>query len=79
MTQYVPCRNCGAYVTPSHLKPRRVCSDDCSRAYAACVNCGRYFVKGEGADDEHCSKACTVQYRILRKYGPQPVTIIAEV
>jgi hypothetical protein len=79
MTQFIPCRNCGLYVTPSEVKPRRVCSDECSKTYTACVNCGKYFVKGEGADDEYCSKACTAKYVILRKYGPQPVTIIAEV
>ena len=79
MTQFISCRNCGTYVTPSRLKPRHMCSNECSRMYAVCVNCGKYFVKGEGADDEHCSKACTTKYVILRKYGPQPVTIIAEV
>jgi hypothetical protein len=48
-------------------------------AYSACINCGTYFLKGQGFDGEHCSRDCTVKYVILRKYGPEPVTIVAEV
>ena len=48
------------------------------QTYHVCVNCGRYFLKGEGFDDEHCSRACTVQYVLVRQYGPEPVTVVTE-
>jgi hypothetical protein len=79
MTTFIPCRNCGKYVTAGHTQAHRACSKECARVYSTCVNCGKYFLKGEGVDDEHCSQACTTKYVILRKYGPQPVTIVAEV
>lgn len=78
MTAYVACRNCGTYVAAGQATARRYCSKDCTRAYEVCLNCGNYFPKGEGIDAEHCSKACTIRYVILRKYGPEPVLIVAE-
>jgi hypothetical protein len=47
--------------------------------YSACENCGTIFPRGKGFDGEHCSRECTVKYQILRKYGPQPVTVVTEV
>jgi hypothetical protein len=79
MTGYVSCRNCGKYVTGAEISAKRYCSRECTLAYSTCVNCGAYYLKGSGFDDEHCSKACTVKYVIMRKYGPEPVTIVAEV
>jgi endogenous inhibitor of DNA gyrase (YacG/DUF329 family) len=79
MTSFLPCPTCGTYVAAEEPAPRMYCSRECARAYGVCVNCGKYFLKGEGHDSEHCSKACTIKYVILRKYGPQPVTVVAEV
>jgi hypothetical protein len=79
MTGYVSCRNCGKYVPGAELTGNRHCSRECTLVYSTCVNCGTYFLKGSGFDDEHCGKACTVKYVIMRKYGPEPVTIVAEV
>jgi hypothetical protein len=79
MSAYIACRTCGKYSEAGETGGRRHCSKECTLGYGACVTCGTYFRKGQGFDDEHCSKACTVKYVILRKYGPQPVTIVAEV
>ncbi len=79
MTNFVPCKNCGKYATGAELTGKRYCSRECTLTYSTCVNCGAYFLKGNGFDAEHCSKACTVKYVIMRKYGPEPVTIVAEV
>jgi hypothetical protein len=79
MTAFVSCRNCGRYINTGTTALRGYCSKECIRQYSACVSCGRYFHKGEGFDAEHCSRECTAQYVIRRKYGPQPVTIVAEV
>jgi hypothetical protein len=43
------------------------------------VNCASVFPRGKGFDEEHCSRECTVQYQIFRKFGPEPVTIVTEV
>jgi hypothetical protein len=79
MSAFAQCHTCGKYIASEGEPARGYCSRECANAYSICLNCGRYFRKGEGFDEEHCSKACTVQYEILRKYGPQPVTIVAEV
>ncbi len=79
MTAYRPCRTCGKHITRSQWTGRGYCSAECSQAYSACVTCGTYFPKGKGFDGEHCSRECTVRYVILRKYGPQPVTVVTEV
>jgi|WetSurMetagenome_2_1015567.scaffolds.fasta_scaffold760641_2 hypothetical protein len=78
MTVYRACRTCGRY-TPSGEAAAVLCSADCALSYSSCLNCGRYFLKGKGFDGEHCSKQCTVRYTIQRTYGPEPVTIVAEV
>jgi len=49
------------------------------RVFASCPNCGRYFTRGKSFDGERCSKECAVHYQILRRYGPQPVTVVTEV
>jgi ribosomal protein S26 len=89
VTAYIVCRNCGKYVPVAEAvhrgegagAPRRVpyCSDDCMRGYASCENCGKFFLRGKGFDSEHCTRECTVRYQILRKYGPEPVTVVTEV
>jgi len=79
MTGYLVCRTCGKYVASQDVVKRAYCSEDCTRGYDACGNCGRFFPKGKGFDREHCSRECTVHYQILRKYGPEPVTVVAEV
>ncbi len=79
MTAYFACRTCGRWVPAAEAVNRAWCSEECTRAYALCVNCGKSFLRGKGFDDEHCSKECTVQYRILRRYGPEPVTVVTEV
>ena len=79
MTRYIACRTCGKYLSARDAVARGYCSEDCARAFSACVTCGKYFLKSRGFDSEHCSKDCTVRYRILRKYGPQPVTVVTEV
>jgi hypothetical protein len=79
MTSYRPCRTCGRYTAAGQWTARGHCSPECGLAYSACINCGTYFLKGQGFDGEHCSRDCTVKYVILRKYGPEPVTIVAEV
>jgi hypothetical protein len=78
MTGFTSCVNCGKYVA-TEGDARRYCSRECAAAFSVCLNCGRYFKKGEGVDGNHCSKECMVQYVIKRKYGPEPVTIVAEV
>ncbi len=75
---YLVCRTCGTWVSAAEAVDRAYCSEGCTRSYDACVNCGRYFRKGEGFDAEHCTRACTVRYQILRKYGPEPVTVVTE-
>jgi hypothetical protein len=79
VTTYVVCRTCGRYVTAAHLVNRGYCSEECTQAYSSCTNCGRVFLKGKGYDAESCRRECTVRYQILRKYGPQPVTVVTEV
>ena len=79
MTAFRACRTCGRYTAAGEGTGQGHCSPDCAHAYSTCVNCGRYFLKGQGFDGEHCGKECTVRYVILRKYGPEPVTIVAEV
>jgi len=79
MTQFITCRTCGTYVPAGEVVARGYCTEECIRAYSVCVNCGKYFPRGKGIDDEHCSKDCTTRYQILRKYGPEPVTVVAEV
>ncbi len=78
MTHFIACRTCGKYLDAANAVARRYCSEECTRVYSACVNCGRYFLRGKGFDEEHCSRECTVKYQILRKYGPEPVTVVAE-
>ena len=79
MTRFTTCHMCGRYVDATAAIARGYCAEDCTRVYSACVNCGRYFLRGKGVDEEHCSRACTVRYQILRKYGPEPVTVVTEV
>jgi hypothetical protein len=79
MTTFVACRTCGRYVPAASVVNRAYCSEECTMAYSSCANCGRAFAKGKGYDAESCTKECTVRYQILRKYGPQPVTVVAEV
>ena len=43
------------------------------------MTCGRAFLRGKGFDGEHCTRECTVRYQIVRKYGPEPVTVVTEV
>ena len=78
MTAYRVCRTCGKYIAAATAVNRVFCSEDCTRAFDACVNCGRFFLKSGGFDAEHCTHACTVHYQILRKYGPEPVTVVTE-
>ena len=61
------------------LVNRAYCSEECTRLYSECANCGRVFLRGQGFDGEYCTRECTVRYEILRKYGPEPVTVVAEV
>ena len=79
MTHFLSCRTCGKYVDAGNAVARGYCMEECTRSYSSCVNCGRYFLRGKGYDAEHCSKDCTVKYQILRKYGPEPVTVVTEV
>jgi hypothetical protein len=79
VTAYIVCRTCGTYVTAAAAVNRAYCSEECTRLYATCSNCGKAFLRGKGFDDEFCTRACTVKYQILRKYGPQPVTVVTEV
>jgi hypothetical protein len=43
------------------------------------MNCGSVFLRGKGFDGENCTRECTVHYQIMRKYGPEPVTVVTEV
>ena len=79
MTSYVVCRTCGRYVPAANVVNRAWCSTECTIAYSTCTNCGRFFPRGTGFDSESCTPECTVRYKILRKYGPQPVTVVTEV
>ncbi|MCX7040146.1 MAG: hypothetical protein NT005_13565 [Spirochaetes bacterium] len=79
MTAFVTCRTCGRYVPAQQVLGRAWCSEECARAYSTCVNCASVFPRGKGFDEEHCSRECTVQYQILRKFGPEPVTVVTEV
>ena len=79
MSAYFACRTCGKWVAAAQAVNRGYCSDDCTRAYSTCANCGKAFLRGKGFDGEHCSKECTVRYQIMRKYGPEPVTVVTEV
>ena len=79
MTGYVVCRTCGRYVPAADAVKRAWCSEACTVAFSSCTNCGKFFPAGTGFDRESCTRDCTVQYQILRKYGPQPVTVVTEV
>jgi ribosomal protein L32 len=79
VTHFIVCRTCGKYLAAGDVVARGYCSEECTYLYSSCVNCGRYFLHGKGFDSEHCSKDCTIRYQILRKYGPEPVTVVAEV
>jgi ribosomal protein S26 len=75
---YQACRACGRYVPASDAVNRAYCSEECTRGYSTCANCGRFFPRGKGFDAEHCTSQCTVRYQILRNYGPESVTVVAE-
>ncbi len=79
MTTFVVCRTCGRYVAAADVINRAWCSEECTASYTSCTNCGRWFPAGTGADGQTCSNECTVRYQILRKYGPEPVTVVTEV
>ncbi len=79
MTGYIVCRTCGKYVPATEVVNRAWCSEECTRAFSSCSNCGKFFPSGKGFEKEYCQKECTVHYQILRKYGPQPVTVVTEV
>jgi hypothetical protein len=79
VTSFAACRNCGRYVLAADLVSRAYCSEACTDAYSSCTNCGRVFLQGKGYDVECCTRECTVQYQIVRKYGPEPVTVVTEV
>jgi len=79
MTTFLVCRTCGRYVAAADVVSRGYCSQECTTAYTSCTNCGRWFPSGTGVDRETCSIECTVRYQILRKYGPEPVTVVTEV
>ncbi len=79
MTRFIVCRTCGRYTEAPSAVARAYCTKECTKAYSTCVNCGKHFPRGSGFDSEHCSKECTLTYRILRRYGPEPVTVVAEV
>jgi hypothetical protein len=78
MTHFIVCRTCGKFLDEGSVIARGYCGEECTRTYSACVNCGKYFLRGKGFDDDHCSRDCTVKYQILRKYGPEPVTVVTE-
>jgi hypothetical protein len=79
MSAWLVCRTCGKHVSAASAFERAWCSEECSRTWSVCITCGRYFVRGKGYDPEHCSRDCTVRYQIVRKYGPEPVTVVTEV
>jgi ribosomal protein S26 len=79
VTSYLACRNCGRYVPAASAVNRAYCSEECTRAYSECANCGTVFPRGKGFDGEYCTRECTTRYQILRKYGPEPVTVVTEV
>jgi hypothetical protein len=79
MTGYIVCRTCGKYVPAANVVNRAWCSEECTMAFSSCTNCGKFFPSGKGFDRESCTRECTVRYQILRKYGPQPVTVVTEV
>jgi ribosomal protein S26 len=79
MTGYIVCRTCGKYVPAANVVNRAWCSQECTTAFTSCSNCGTFFPAGKGFDRESCTRECTVHYQILRKYGPEPVTVVTEV
>ena len=79
MTAFIVCRTCGRYVAAADVVHRAYCSEECTASYTSCSNCGRWFPAGTGVDGQTCSNECTVRYQILRKYGPEPVTVVTEV
>jgi len=79
VTSFIVCRTCGRYVAGADVINRAYCSQECTAAYTSCTNCGKYFPSGTGVDGQTCSNECTVRYQILRKYGPEPVTVVTEV
>jgi ribosomal protein S26 len=79
MTGYIVCRTCGRYVPAANVVNRAWCSEECATTYSTCTNCGKSFPTGKGFERESCTRECTVRYQILRKYGPQPVTVVTEV
>jgi hypothetical protein len=79
MTSWLVCRTCGKYVSAAEAVSRAYCSEDCTRSWDECANCGRFFPSGKGYDAGHCTRECAVRYQILRKYGPEPVTVVTEV
>lgn len=79
MTPFISCRTCGRWLPAANLLHKAWCSEECGRAWSTCTTCGSAFPRGQGSDTEHCSRDCTVQYRISRKYGPEPITVVTEV
>jgi ribosomal protein S26 len=79
VTSYIVCRTCGRYLPAANAINRAYCSEECTVGFSSCTNCGKVFPKGKGYDAETCTRECTVRYQILRKYGPQPVTVVTEV
>ncbi len=79
MISYLVCRTCGKYVPTAEAVARAFCSEACTHAYSTCVTCGRAFRQGKGFDNEHCARECAARYQIVRKYGPEPVAVVAEV
>jgi hypothetical protein len=76
---FIVCRNCGRYVASTEAVSRAYCSEDCTHAWSQCPTCGKAFLRGKGFDGEHCTRECTVRYQIVRRYGPEPVTVVTEV
>ncbi len=64
---------------PGNLVNRAYCSEECTRAYAQLRELRKGIPPGQRLRRGGCTRECTVRYQILRKYGPEPVTVVTEV
>lgn len=78
LVPYVRCRTCGRYLPVQSAVRDRYCSEACAEPFGACPTCGKYYPLGHGFRGTYCSRECSVQYRLNRSFGPQPVAAATE-
>lgn len=77
-TLFIRCRTCGRYLAAPAAIREVYCSETCAESFTACPTCGKYFSAGRGYRGKYCSQACSIQYRLNRSFGPEPVLLASE-